>query len=92
MQLKFNLLYTVWTKKLGTWFTLKKKKDWESGLFFTYCKWNIKDPPSNAAKTKNMNLEKLTFGLSLKNNAYCTVRVYKIGAIKHCCKDSTPVF
>lgn len=53
---------------------------------------HIKDLPSNAVKTNSKNLKKLTFGLSLKNNAYCTVRVYKIGAIKHCCKDSTPVF
>lgn len=32
----------------------------------------IKDPPK-AAKAGSKNLEKLTFGLSLKNNTYCTV-------------------
>ena len=51
----------------------------------------IKDPPSNAAKANSMNLEKLNFGLSLKNNMYCTVKVYKIGATKHCCNASMPV-
>lgn len=37
----------------------------------------IKDPPSYAAKAGSNNLEKLTFGLFLKSNVYCTVKVYK---------------
>ena len=43
----------------------------------------IKDPLSNAAKTKSMNLDKLNFTLSLKNSTYWTEKVYKIGATKH---------
>lgn len=51
----------------------------------------IKDPPSNAAKESSKNLEKYTFGLPQKNNTYCTVKVYKIGATKHCCYVTMPV-
>ena len=40
----------------------------------------IKDLPSNAAEVNSMNLEKLNFGLSLKNNMYCTVKINKVGA------------
>ena len=43
----------------------------------------IKDLPSNAAEVNSMNLEKLNFGLSLKNNIYCTVNIYKISATRH---------
>ena len=50
----------------------------------------IKDPSSNAAKANSMNLEKLNFGLSLKN-MYCPLNVYKISAIKHCCNVSMTV-
>lgn len=53
---------------------------------------HIKDLPSNAVKTNSKNLKKLTFGLSLKNNTYCTVKVHKIGATKHCCTVSMPVY
>lgn len=38
----------------------------------------IKDPPSYAAKVSSNNLEKLTFGLSLKSNMYCTVKFIKL--------------
>ena len=51
----------------------------------------IKDLLSNAAEVNSMNLEKLNFGLSLKNNMYCTLNVYKISATKHCCNVSMPV-
>ena len=51
----------------------------------------IKDPSLNAAKANSMNLEKLNFGLSLKNNMYCTVKINKVGATKHCCNVSMPV-
>ena len=51
----------------------------------------IKDPSSNAAKANSMNLEKLNFGLSLKNNMYCPLNVYKISATKYCCNVSMTV-
>ena len=51
----------------------------------------IKDPPSDAVKAGSKNLEKLTFGLSLKNNTNCTVKVYKIGATKQYCNVSMAV-
>ena len=52
----------------------------------------IKESSSNAAKANSQNLEELTFGLPLETNMYCTVKVYKTGAIKHCCQASKPVY
>lgn len=52
----------------------------------------MKGPPLNAAKAGSKNPEKLTFGLFLKSNMYCTIKVYKIGATKHCCNVSMPVY
>lgn len=78
MQFKFNLFYTIWTKILVHGLSIKKKKkkkDLQSGLFFHLLQMYIKDPPPNAAKAGSKNLEKLTFGLSLKNNTYCTVKL-----------------
>ena len=51
----------------------------------------IKDLPSNAAKVNSMNLEKLNFGLSLKNNMYCTVKINKSWCNKTLCNVSMPV-
>lgn len=94
MQFKFNLSYTIWTKNLvhGLSFKKEKKKGFAIWFIFYLLQMYIKDPPSNAAKAGSKNLEKLTFGLSLKNNTYCTVKVYKIGATKHCCNVSMPVY
>ena len=52
----------------------------------------VKDPPSNATKAGNKNLEKLAFGLPQKNNIYCSVKVSKIGPTQHCCNVSMPVY
>ena len=60
-------------------------------VYFYQLQMYIKDPVSNAAKTKSMNLDKLNFALSLKNSTYWTAKVYKIGATKHCCNVSRPV-
>lgn len=38
----------------------------------------IKDPPPNAAKAGSKNLEKLTFGLSLKNNNVLHCKIIKL--------------
>lgn len=51
----------------------------------------IKDPPSNATKADNKNLEKLAFGLPQKKNLYCYVKVYKICPTQHCCNVSVNV-
>ena len=91
-RMQFNLSYTIWTKKLGTWFALKKKeKGFAVWFIFYLLQMYIKDLPSNAAEVNSMNLEKLNFGLSLKNNMYCTVKINKVGATKHCCNVSMPV-
>ena len=91
-RMQFNLPYIIQIKKLGTWFALKKKeKAFAIWFIFHLLQMYIKDPPSNSAKANSMNLEKLNFGLSLKNNMYCTVKVYKICATKHCWNVSMPV-
>ena len=74
-----NLSLTYLTQ-LGpkTWYMIcfikKKKTKSLCNLVFHLLQMYIKDPPSNAAKA-NKNFEKLTFGLSLINNMYCTVKV-----------------
>ena len=76
--MQFNLAYTIRTKKLGTWFALEKKeKGFAVWFIFYLLQMYIKDLPSNAAEVNSMNLEKLNFGLSLKNNMYCTVKINK---------------
>ena len=90
--MQFNLSYTIWTKKLGTWFALEKKeKGFAVWFIFYLLQMYIKDLLSNAAEVNSMNLEKLNFGLSLKNNMYYTVKINKVGATKHCCNVSMPV-
>lgn len=73
MQFMFNLFYMIWTKNLVHGLNIKKKKKEDLQCFiFHLLQMYIKDPPK-AAKAGSKNLEKLTFGLSLKNNTYCTV-------------------
>ena len=69
----------------------KERKRICSLVYFYLLQMYIKDLPSNAAEVNSMNLEKLNFGLSLKNNMYCTVKINKVGATKHCCNVSMPV-
>ena len=67
--MQFNLSYTIWTKKLGTWLAFtKKEKGFSIWFIFYLLQMYIQNPPSNSAKVHSMNLEKLNFGLSLKNN------------------------
>ena len=91
-RMQFNLSYIIWTKKLGTWFALEKKeKGFAVWFIFYLLQMYIKDLLSNAAEVNSMNLEKLNFGLSLKNNMYYTVKINKVGATKLCCNVSMPV-
>ena len=73
--------------KTDTQFALKKKGK-EFTIWFISSITNVYKRSSNAANANSMNLGKLNFGLSLKNNMYCTLNVYKISATKHCCNVS----
>lgn len=76
MQFKFNLFYMIQTKILVHCLNIKKIKDLPIYFIFHLLQIYIKDPP-NGAKVGSKNIEKLIFGLSLKNNTCCTVKVYK---------------
>lgn len=88
--MQLNLSYTVWTKNLVH--SLLQKTQRVCNLVFHLLQTYIKESSSNATKANSYNFEELTFGLPLKTNMYCTVKVYKTGAIKHCYHASKPVY